>query len=103
MGVSLLEPSGLALVKEESAAAELEEKSRGRGGRSRVRLRQAFRLSGDLRGAILSASSHFQLWQLNNLYHTLRFRVPKTVHQIYTYFVQYLLYHTVNRKILFVG
>ena len=45
----------------------------------------------------------FQLDQMQNLYHTLRFRVPKTVHQIYTYFVQYLLYRTVNRKILFVG
>ena len=31
LGVSLQEPSGLALVKEESAAAGLEEESRGRG------------------------------------------------------------------------
>ena len=43
----------------------------------------------------------FQQDQMQN--HTLRFQVPKTVDQIYTYFVQYLLYCTVKRKILFVG
>ena len=65
MGVSFLEPSGFGSGQGGICSSRARRGIAGERVKEAAGPRQAFRLSGDLRGAIFRTSSHFRLWELN--------------------------------------